>query len=235
MQRVRHILVGCLLVLGSIPPTISAKTLQIVNSAGEKTEMEIQATDTFLDILAWVDSYLQEEGNVSLKASCLDFTVSPVNMIVRAKKAYRDYNISVTKEEKKTLADIVNTLANEPEWSIALSFFDIEEKGEKLQHLHPLRFVMTLFTDEKLKAGVHAIRDRGGMIWGRFLGGITGSLTDEAANHNLNETQIKDFARKVKIDVNLILPALQQECWEDFVDILIDKLPRENNPNRYNM
>lgn len=240
MQRVGQILIGCLLALGSIPPSaISAKTLQVVNSAEEKIEVDVQATDTFLDVMAWVESYCQSEPltseHAAVSAMYLDWSVSPVGMSVRAKKSYRDYDIPITKEDKKNLAYIVNTLAYDSLWSIGTSTASIQKVGDKLEYLHPLRFVMIIFTDEELKAGAHAIRDRGGWIWDGFLGGITRSLTDEAARHNVKEAQIRDFAKVVKIDADLILPPLQQERWEDFVDILIDKIPRQNDPNRYNM
>ncbi len=240
MQRAGQVLIGCLLVWGSIPPSsISAKPLQVVNSVGEKIEIDIQATDSFLDVMAWIESYCQSEPVTAESATRTemnwDWSVSPAKMSVRAKKAFRDYDVPITKEDKKNLAYIVNTLARDSLLSIGTSRSSIKKVGDKLEHLHPLRFVMIIFTDEEMKAGAHAIRDRGGWIWDGFLGGITRSLTDESARQNVKEEHIRDFAKVVGIDADLILPPLQQERWKDFVDILIDNIPRQNDPNRYNM
>ena len=152
----------------------------------------------------------------------------------RKQAVWRDYTVSVTKQEKKEMTYIITTLANDSLLSIGASRSSLKKAGDKIDHLHPFRFLMTIFTDEKLKAGIHAIRDRGGWTWEGFIDGITGSLKVEGGRNNLLP-YVSDFAEKVKIDPSLILPSLEKGKWSDFVNLLIDKIPREIDPNRYDM
>jgi hypothetical protein len=161
--------------------------------------------------------------------------LSSAGVTARSKTSHwREYEIPVSKSEKKDLAYILKTLAYDSLISIAASRSSIKKAGERIDHFHPFRFLMTIFTDEELKACVHAIRDRGGLPLNGFMDGITGSLKEESSKKNVLQ-YTSDFARKVKIDEALILPSLQQEKWKEFVNILIDKIPREIDPNRYDM
>lgn len=150
------------------------------------------------------------------------------------KTTWRDYTSSASKQDKKDIYYIVTTLANDSLISIASSRSSLKKAGERIDYLHPLRFLMVIFTHEELKAGAHAIRDRGGLTWDGFTDGIIGSLKEESAKNNVLQFA-PDFAKKVKIDPALILPSLEKGKWSDFVNILIDKIPRAIDPNRYDM
>jgi hypothetical protein len=252
MRHFRPVLLGLLLIGGWIPQAVLSKTVTLVNSSGESVEIEVQATDQFLEVLDRIQSYFQADAlakrgieefeetepaseGTFLNHSQLDFFVSHAGVTIRSKKTnWRDYETSVTKSEKKDIAYIVTTLAYDSLLSIGTSASSLKETKKRIIHIHPFRFLMTVFTDEKLKAGIHAIRDRGGWIWSGFIDGLEGSLNEEAGRKNLLQFA-PDFAKKVHINVELIMPSLQQGKWGDFVNILIDKIPREIDPNRYDM
>ncbi len=249
MRRFRHVWLGLLLIGGWIPQTALSKTVTLVNSSGESTEWEVEATDQFLDVVDRIQSYFQVETlegaeeeasnfageEISVLSPQFDLVISHAGITARAKKTqWRDYDEPVAKQEKKDITYIVTTLGNESLISIGTAKSSLKKAGDRIDHLHPLRFLMTVFTDERLKAGIHAIRDRGGWIWSGFIDGLVGSLNEEGGRKNLLQF-VPDFASKVKIDPELILPALQQGKWSDFVNILIDKIPRETDPNRYDM
>jgi hypothetical protein len=46
---------------------------------------------------------------------------------------------------------------------------------------------------------------------------------------------VEDFAKKLNIEEKWIYPSLEKGQWKEFVNILIDKIPREKDPNRYDM
>jgi hypothetical protein len=251
VRRITSIWLGCLLI-GAIPQTASSNTVTLVNSFGESVEFEVEKTDRFFDVLDNIQSYFQEDillkqehqefetsdlpyEKTPLSDPQLDFVVSYAGITARSKKSnWRDYKVPVEKEEKKDIAYIVTTLANDSLISIGTSRSSLKKAGDRINHLHPYRFLESIFGSEKLKSGIHAIRQRGGWIWSEFLDGIIGSLSEEATRKNLVQFTT-DFAKKVKIELQLILPSLEKEKWGDFVNILIDKIPRENDPNRYDM
>ncbi len=155
---------------------------------------------------------------------------------LRAKKTVRDYyrkkDEKKEKEEKKDLSDIVKALAYDS-WSSLLSQkSSLKGKGRNIEHVHPFRFLETVFRNEELKAGIHAIRDRGKWVWSDFIGGLTGSLNEEANNQNLLPFT-SDFAKNIHFSEQRILPLLKERKWVEFVNLLIDEIPREINPDRY--
>ena len=246
MKIIKFALLASLLLGGSYPQNGLSKTLTLINSMGESTSLDVSETEQFSAVLDRIQSFYDE--NLALEASQtstnegssignpnFDFEMSAAGITLRAKQTVRrDYETAVTEPEKKDLTYIVTSLANDSLISLGTSKSSLKKAGDRIDHIHPFRFLMTVFTDEKLKAGAHAIRDRGGWVWEGFIDGLTGSLKEEAARLNLLQFA-PDFAQKVKIDLALILPSLEQGKMTEFVNVLIDKIPREINPNRYDM
>jgi hypothetical protein len=255
MRRIGQVFLGFLLMMGGFPQVISSKTLTVVNLYGESIEIEVGPQDHFLDVMECIQSYCHDSSlavadglNNETNAMSLPFDceMSHAGIMLRAKRQqeaqdedFRNYNKPITKEDIENLRYIIKISAWGSDWEVARYGFDMNDKGKKLEHLHPLRFLMIIFTDEEMKAGIHKLRAAerigGEYIWGRFLGGIKRGLTEETAKNNVKIEHIKDFAKKVGIDSALIIPSLQQHKWEKCVDILIDNIPRKNNPGRYNM
>ena len=246
MRGIKFIILGFLLVGESIPQNVLSHTITIENFSGEKIELGLDTNDRFLDVLGKIQTYFQEEMLVTegqendLTSSELSFShpywslhVSHAGLTARAKK-WRDYQVSVSREEKEDIRFIVRTLAWKQVWEIWNQQDSLEKAGDRIKHLHPLRFCFVLFSDEELKAGVAAIRDRTKKIRDGFFDGITGSLKEEASRKNLLPF-VEDFAKKLNIEEKWIYPSLEKGQWKEFVNILIDKIPREKDPNRYDM
>lgn len=211
------------------------------NEAAPSQELAFSSDseDKFVDIVQYFfagNSGPCSEHN-SLQYMTMEVTVDQNHILVRATKKQsftRDYNIPVTAAEKADLAYIANTLGQSSLAGIATSKSSLKKAGDRIDHLHPLRFLMTIFTDEELKADISAIRSRG-WIWDKFFDGLEGSLREESKKDNIRQEFITDFAHVVGINASLIEPAIQEKKWKEFVDILIDVIPRAGNPGRYNM
>ncbi|WP_068470982.1 hypothetical protein [Candidatus Protochlamydia phocaeensis] len=248
MSKWINIVFGALAIFSSVPHFGFSANLTLIDASGQSTEVYIDPSDRFQDVMQFVGNYFQEgvesDEEVALpicytglnqEPTALTFIVSNSDITIRKKSAGRNYSQPVSKQEKKDIAYIVNTLAKESLISIANAKSSLKKAGERIDHVHPLRFLMTIFTDEELKAGVHAIRGRTSWIADEFFSGIVGSLSEEASKQNLKPEFIQDFAGQVNISTALILPPIQQARWKDFVNVLIDNIPRSNDPNRYNM
>lgn len=229
------ILVSSFLLLGiCVSQTVMSATVAVVNSIGEKSEIVLSESDRFVDVLDVVQSYLQtEEGVQGLNRAALELEFSDTGILFRAKKScFRNYECGYSKQDKEDIKRILTTLARDSLISVASQKSSINRAGDRIDGLHPFCFLMCIFTDEELKCCAHAIRDRGGWVGDGFYEGIVDTLTEECAKDNLYQF-VDDFAKKVKIDPQLIRPSLQQQKWMEFTNILIDNIPRENNPNRY--
>ena len=144
----------------------------------------------------------------------------------------RPYDMEVSLAEKADVHYIVTTLANKSLIFLAFNRKELEVAGNRIDHLHPLRFLMTVFTDEELKVGIRNIRGKG-WVWNSFIGGLRECLTSEAGIGNVREEYIVHFAHTVGIDENMVLPAVRQGDWDTFIDLLITHIPRKGNHDRY--
>ncbi len=137
----------------------------------------------------------------------------------------RNYHLELTGEEKADIRFIVTFLANKSLISIGLAKADLEAAGDRIEHIHPLRFLMTVFTDEELKVGIRNIRGKG-WIWNHFVGGFKESLTTETGINNMKKEFIYDFAKQVKIAPEIIIAPVSNQNWDNFIDLLITHIPR---------
>lgn len=245
MQSILSIVTAMMLLHGGAPQMVLGSTASLLISNENSIDLEIGPGDTFLEVVERIKLHFNEKiscegegierGNTVPVFATIDLSLSHPGELIRIKKSnWRDYQNPVTKEEKKDLGYIIKTLGFESLISIGKNRSSLKKAGDRIDHLHPFRFLMTVFNDEELKAGIHAIYDRGGWIWSGFVEGLEGSLKDEANRQNLLPF-VSDFAKRIKIEESVILPYLQQNRWEEFIKLLIDRIPREKDPNRYNM
>lgn len=144
----------------------------------------------------------------------------------------RNYHLELSWEEISDIHFIVTSLANKSLIAIGLAKSDLEAAGDRIEHIHPLRFLMTVFTDEELKVGIRNIRGRG-WVWNHFVRGVRDALATETSIGNLKDEFIYHFAETVKIDHRIIMPHLSNQSWDDFIDLLITHIPRLGDHDRY--
>lgn len=143
----------------------------------------------------------------------------------------RDYSCGVTANEKENIHFIVKTLADKSLIVIAKERYSLEAAGDRIDHVHPLNFLLVIFSDEEMKVAIRNIRGKG-WVWSNFLGGLKDTLNAESQIKNILP-YVNDFAAKLNIDPNLILPAIQSKNWDLLVDQLIHYIPRSGDSNRY--
>ncbi len=144
----------------------------------------------------------------------------------------RDYFAPLTANEIGDIRHIVTSLANRSLIHLLANRGEFEAAGDRVDHVHPLKFLMVIFTDEELKVCVRNMRGRG-WVWGSFASGLTDSLATESSIDNLRIEHIYDFASTVEIDPNMIVPSVEQKKWEEFINLLIEHVPRKGDHGRY--
>jgi len=145
----------------------------------------------------------------------------------------RDYHFPVTEQNAKDIRYIVTTLANKPPVKLLFYKSSLDRAGDRIDHVHPFRFLQVIFTDEELKVGIRNIR-RKGWVWKEFIGGLKDSLNDEYVRDNLYGF-IDDFSINLGIDPELIRPSIYYRHWDELVKVLIENVPREGNADRYDI
>lgn len=251
-----------LLLLASLQFSLegTSREIEVRTSSGESFLMDVTHEDSALNFLEQIQgliSYNSPISNMVVEGKVLSLNDAKDKGIENPQKVFlefsmaddvnanfafrsikgakaRSYNTPVSEKEKEIISYIVTTLANKPLHKIWGLKSTLESKGDKVDHVHPLRFLMCIYTDEELKVGMDNIMDRG-WVWGDFMKGLSESLNDEMKNNNMEEGNIRDFANTVKINFDLINPLIQGKRWEDFVRTLSKYIPRQGNHNRYNM
>lgn len=160
--------------------------------------------------------------------------ITAPTLLLAQNSVVRDYGTPPSQSQQADIALIVKTLSDKPLTKIVFYQGTLEKAGDRIENVHPLRFLEVIFTSEPLKAAVCNIRSKG-WVWGKFIGGTKRSLTEEAARGNLTDAQVTDFAKRVGINPNLILAPIRHRQWDEFVEILLKNVPRTSEHNRYDM
>ena len=108
----------------------------------------------------------------------------------------RDYYRPVTQEEKSYIAYIVKTLSDKNEAALLFCKGSIEAAGKKIDHIHPLKFLEVIFTDEELKTKVRNIRKKS-FVWKSFRDGTADSFKDEQRVDNVHEEYLVSFVQSL--------------------------------------
>lgn len=195
---------------------------------GESHVIEVKPEDTFLFVV-------QEMRNCfgGHEEFLLDFMMTPVALSQeKAASVLRNYQIPVTLSEKKDISYIVNTLGMSSLTKIAKLKSHLKKAGKRIDHVHPLRFLMCIFTDEPMKASMQSIQNRS-WVWGEFMSGLKTSLEEESVRDNLKLEFLYDFAAQLGVGVEVIYPPIFHHQWNDLVRTLINVIPRSTDSNRY--
>jgi len=213
-----------------------AYEVNITTAKGEEYVLEFQPEETFQSVVETVNHCLAEDASEE-KTIRMDFSVAESGITVKAygcKAPPRNYNVPLSSQEKKDLTFILKTLANNSLVKIAKEKSNLKKAGDRIDNLHPFKFLEAVFTDEELKVCIRNIEGKS-WVWTEFRDGLTSSLAKEAAAGNLKPEYIQSLAQTLNIDINSILPTIQDKNWSKLVTDLIAIVPRSGDSNRYNM
>jgi len=127
--------------------------------------------------------------------------------------------LTCTEEDQANVAEIINTMAENGKITLLFKQTHLKEVGAQINHLHPLKFLSSIFSREDLKASMP-------QIWGDYfkrtslLDGLVPSLTREANKGKL-EQYLVDFAEEVNVTPESIKPYFDAQDWENLVLYLI--------------
>jgi hypothetical protein len=217
---------------------LCAKEVVITPTNSDSFIIDVEPSAPFLEVveqiqghLAEMDNGMVEEGEEISFSYALGF---PGIFAKKAKTATtRNYNSNVTASEKENIRFIIRSLAKYNWAQLAKEESSLKRAGDKINHVHPLRFLQTVFTDEELKVGIYVIRNKS-LVWGEYYDGLKKSLNEESDSNNFLQF-LPDFASKVGVNLQAILPFAQTRQWNALIEVLIQSIPRQGNPDRYDM
>lgn len=230
-----------------MPVSVSSQQIVVESPEGESYLMAVRGEDSFLSVVNSIyeclKSSMLDHGMVSdyesLPNSCLQIEVQPFEggILVKAAQSSqsktRNYNTPVTAQEKKDISYVIKSLGFENQVKLMTMQSSLNQAGDRIDHIHPFQFLATIFTDEELKVAMRRMQGKA-FVWSTFVDNLTKTANEENAKGNMMPF-VQDFAKRVKLDQNLILPSIKSSNWEKFLDVLIANIPRQGQTDRYDM
>lgn len=221
----------------------SGQEFVLLSPSGNSTFVEIDESEPFTEamnrIANTVENLDEEKGEkLSLESIiCVNYSrkTQKGNISVKTSPT-RDYNKPLSQSERADISYIITMLGNGSFFTIAKNQAAIKAAGDRVDHVHPLRFLEAIFSDEAVKVAAFKIPGKTSWVSDPFFKGIYTTLAEESSKGNIKDEFVYDFAVQVGIsDPSIILPSIHAQKWTEFYSLLVKHLPRQGNPNRYDM
>ncbi len=137
----------------------------------------------------------------------------------------------ITPGEKHEIEYIVTTLAEKSTPTLLFYKSSLTAAGDRVDHVHPYRFMHAVFSDEELKVAIRNIIKKD-WVWSGFVDGFADSFNDELALDNLHQ-HTEHFCSLLQIDPPLIAPYITTQNWEGLIIFLMHHIPRQGDFRRY--
>lgn len=214
-----------------------ADEIIVKTPSGSTVTIEFQSDESFADVMRKIDQQVNLVDDTAHTQNSnsyyYDYSLSAPGFL-RSSTVIRDYSKTVTESEKEDLKYVITTLATASWPTLLAKKSSLNKAGDRIDHLHPLRFLRTIFTNEELNSCLHVIRDRS-KVWSEFFSGLSGTLEQEANKDNMSLEIVKDFAKSVKVELKHIQKHIENREWKDFIEALLNEIPRGGEPDRYDI
>lgn len=94
------------------------------------------------------------------------------------------YTLPLTDVEMRQIAYIITTLAEKNIFELAFKKRDMEKRGKKINHVHPLRFMGYILSTPHLRKCAREI-EKSSFKWDAFVGGFSKRMREEHAKGNV--------------------------------------------------
>ena len=209
-----------------------AQQIIVQSPVGESYLFHVDSKESFGKVVESIHYCMSDDLSSQY---AMEFLSTHEPMIIRLSNklisAPRSYAQGYTQAEADDIAYIVKTLSNSSLPKIKTSESSLNKAGDRIDHVHPLQFLLCVFNNEEVKVAVRNLVGRS-WVWKEFLSGLTDTLAEENGKNNI-QPFLNEFAAKLKVDINILLPLQKSGKWDKFVTLLIDSVPRDGNSDRY--
>ncbi len=129
--------------------------------------------------------------------------------------------LPITQEEKQKIANILTTMAENNVFKLLFEKKRLERLGHEVNHVHPVRFLGTVFNDPRLVYCMHRIRSSG-FKWGGFIDGFSQRFKQELNAGNVNAF-IPGLAETLNIPASDIQGYIDHSDIEGLIIFLMEK------------
>ncbi len=129
------------------------------------------------------------------------------------------YQLPLSDKESRIITQIIRTMADKNVFELLFEKKDLERKGKRINHVHPLRFMGHILADSKLRRCLKEIRGSS-FKWDHLIDGFAKKMRDEAAKDNL-ASYLPGFAELLSADLSAIQSYIYRKDYEGLVKYLM--------------
>lgn len=127
--------------------------------------------------------------------------------------------LPINEEEKKLIYKLLHTMAKDNVFQLLMEKKKLEKIGKKINSVHPLRFLGTVFTNQHLKECMHEIK-KSGFKWDNFIDGISDRMKEESGRNNL-VPYLKGFCTTLQVSYDDVMSYIKGGDFEGLVKYLM--------------
>lgn len=129
------------------------------------------------------------------------------------------YQLPLDDREKRFIKSIVTTIAEKNILQLAFEKRTLEKKGDKIHHVHPLRFMGYILGTSDLKHHLRTIK-KSSFKWDAMISGFAKRMREELAKDNVYQ-HLSGFARQVGSTTEHIVPYIHKRDFDGLVKSLL--------------
>lgn len=207
----------------------------IINTVdGSTFSFNVEPQESFINV---IEAIKQHEN--SLSETQVFIAISPNQITATTGYAVkgkpRNFWTPLTAKEKEDITYILRTLANETLLKVNSSKAALKKAGDRIDHIHPLRFLTFIFSNDEMIVCMRNLQGRT-WVWSEFLEGTVESLKNEYGIGNILDEHVQELIRQAKVpDPGAIHSLVHSQSWGSLINTLISVVPRQTEGNRYDM
>jgi len=120
-------------------------------------------------------------------------------------------NLVCTEEDQMLITTLILTLSESNPFTLIIQQEQLRKIGEQINHVHPFKFLGTIFSNPRLKLGMRNVMGNIFKAQG-FLDGLAPSLTREASKGKLLQ-YLDKFAEEVGVDSTALKKLYENKNW----------------------
>lgn len=196
----------------------SENTLGLTNLAplAQMSLLEEVSPDAQTPVVPTVLSSDHQKNNAGLGKEPIDQQASPADLAALA--AYDA--LQITGEEKQIIGKILTTMAESNVVSLWFQRKELESMGQQIHHIHPIRFLGTVFSNQRLVNALHYIRQNK-FKWDGFIEGFSERFKQEAILNNIHP-YISGLANHINVNAEDIRKYCDKRNYEGLIIFLIN-------------
>lgn len=196
----------------------AAKLVQSLERESEKSFAINTTEDESEDTLdtPFIEEVLEE--NIPETEDLTHFVKQPTVKISKPQLLSTDdayENLSITLSEKLKISDILTTMAENNVLKLLFEKKRLEKLGHDINHVHPVRFLGTVFSDKTLINCMHEIR-RSSFKWEGFLEGFSKRFEEELRVNNIH-IYVPGLVKKLGVKEEKVTAYVNRNDFEGLV------------------